>query len=244
MRCSKQESSLVDKFQKDFLQAILTNDLPSELLDQIKPVGRLKPEDVITVYKNDYVARLQEALGKNYEATWLLMGDDDFLTNGQEYIRTHPSDLRNLTTYGDAFPEALTQQEEFIQDMARFENHFWKLFHSKGRTPNPIDQEQIPSRNFDLEDLYLSHSSIHLHELWLLRESPPEGLELETFEGEEYLALYRSEFRVEVTPINETQFLVLKLLKETRNLNSAFEQMAIPTSQTDWPVIFSILSYF
>ena len=239
----------MDKFQKKFLDAILSGEnIQEEFLAQIKPVGKLTPSDVIQVYQTDYHARLEEALGKNFEATWLLLGDEDFHLFAQEYIKLHPSSLRNLTPYGSLFPEFLKSknQEEFVTEMAAFEKNFWDIFHLAPKKEKTLLPDELAEREFNIEHLFLSHSSIKLHDLWLLRESSDMDLSLDDFEGEEYLAVFRSEDKVEVKKLNESQFKILNLIRETKTLNPAFErleEMKVVTTQQDWPMIFKILGY-
>jgi hypothetical protein len=242
---------LLDNFQKSFLHSVLhpEDSLPAEFLALIRPVGSLSAEDVITVYRNDYDARLFEALGKNYEATWILMGDEDFMQIGAEYVRHHPSSFTNLTIYGDKFCEFLVSKnvEEMILEMAYFEKNFWDIFHLSPKEPKALTPDDFQIKEFDLtHGFYLSKSCLKLHSLWLLREGGSDNLVLDDFLEDECLALFKGENGVMVKKITLVQFQILNLIRETKNLTEVFSQLdalKIETTQEEWSQIFSILSY-
>lgn len=228
------------QFQGKFLAAILKNEIDSELLNLIEPVGTLSAEESIKVYQGDYIARMMEALGQNYEATWVLLGDEDFFALGKKYINTHPSIFKNLSTYGHHFDMFLEQEKvdlEVIQ-MAAFEKSFWKYFH------------QAPSKKIDIQDVeevefacdfYISHSEIGLYDLWLRRESPPDSLN--DFLQEEYLCVFKKESKVEVQKISRIQYQLLRILKDTRSLNHAIskaEELELTPNENDWVVVLEI----
>ncbi len=212
-------------------------------------MGKLSSEDVITVYRNDYDARLFEALGKNYEATWILMGDEDFKSFGAEYVRLYPSTFTNLTVYGDKFCEFLESKntEEMILEMARFEKNFWEIFHLAPKSPQALTPDDLQNKKFDLTSgFYLSKSCLKLHALWLLREGGSENLSLDDFLEDECLALFKGENGVMVKRITAIQFQVLGLIREMNNLTEVFSELdalKIETTQEEWSQIFSILAY-
>src|SRR4051812_17487252 len=94
-------------YQKIFLDAILGSEVDDNLLANIKPAGSLSNLEALNVYRGDYTARMLEALGKNYEATWVLLGDEEFMDAATRYIKLNPSTYTNLTTYGESFPNFL-----------------------------------------------------------------------------------------------------------------------------------------
>ena len=238
----------MDKFQQDFLKAILHGEASPELHSQIRPVGTLSSQGVMNVYRGDYDARMLEALGKSFETTWLLMGDDDFFKAGKSFIKSHPSNVRNLSAYGDQFPEFLITLEcdEDIVRMAQYERAFWKFFHTQPKSPGVITPETLESLEFHIEDsLYLSHSNLKLNHLWVVRENPPTNMTLDDYASEEYLALYRTD-KVMVTKISPVQYEVLSLLKLHHKLPAVFEALEhheSPPTPEEWATIFDILKF-
>ena len=240
----------MDNFQRKFLDGVLGPlEVSPEFLRQMKPAGSLTPGQVMDVYRVDYKLRLREALGKNFEGAWLLLGDDEFTALSDEYVQSHPSALRNLTGYGDEFPEFLKIKnvDELTCAMASFENTYWKLFHQASRKLNPILPEQMMDREFDLSDLVLIESPIQIYRLWLKREGSDSELSLDDYDSEERIACYRLEDRVEVKFLSQEQFNLLKLIREQVNLNKVFTEldaMNILIPQDQWQLVLEILTAF
>lgn len=234
-------------WQKQFLAAVTDHQTLPELVEFIKPIADLTASDVITIYQSDYRARLMEALGKNYEGCWLLLGDDDFHTLGNEYISQTPSEATNLTAYGASWPEFLERYEipDEVSQMATFERAFWKKFHQKDVYPKDIQLSNVVSLHFDLSQIDLLQADFKLYQLWLKRETT-EQQSLEDFLGTQRLVLFRAEDRVKALELTEVQFVILSLLKDNGRLDNVFEQLearSIESSQQDWTEIFGILQY-
>lgn len=227
-------------FQNIFLSAVLNHEFDSELLKLIEPAGTLSVEESIKVYQGDYSSRMMEALGQNYEATWVLLGDENFFSLGKKYIDSHPSTFKNLSSYGhhfDIFLEEEKVEVEVIQ-MAAFEKAFWKYFH---RAPSQKSVVQnIEKVEFNC-DFFISHSEIGLYDLWLLRETPPDSLN--DFLLEEYLCVFKKESRVEVQKISRIQYQLLDILRKTHTLNetiSTAEELDLTPCQNDWAIVLEI----
>jgi hypothetical protein len=239
----------MDKFQQSFLRAILHDETSAELSDQIRPVGSLTPEGVMDVYRGDYAARMMEALGKSFETTWLLMGDEDFFKAGKAYIKNNPSHVKNLSAYGNSFPEFLSTLEldEDIVRMAQYERAFWRLFHTPPKNAGVISPENLENLEFHLGDtLYLSHSNLKLNHLWAVRENPPADMSLDDYMEEEYLALYRTNEKVQVKKLSAIQFEVFTLLTIHKKIPAVFEALEhheSPPSAEEWAAIFDILKF-
>ena len=239
----------MDKFQQDFLRAILHGETSESLTSQIRPVGTLTPEGVMNVYRGDYDARMMEALGKSFETTWLLLGDEDFFDAGKTYIKNNPSHVKNLSAYGDFFPEFLAtlDLDEDIVRMAYYERAFWRLFHTPPKNAGVITPENLQTLEFHFEEaLYLSHSNLKLGHLWSVRENPPADMSLDDYMENEYLALYRTTNKVQVQKISAIQFEVLTLLTVHKKIPLVFEALehhqSPPTSE-EWATIFDILKF-
>lgn len=235
-------------FQNDFLSAVLDNSRETKLLQIIKPAGNLDAEGVLQVYRRDYKARMSEALGANYEGTWLLLGDDEFFLFAENYVSTHPSQLTNLTNYGESFPEFLNSEkvDDIVVAMAQFERHFWSLFHAPDRNPVAIDANNVERIIFDLSGITLLRHPLRLSELWREREVPTGGLSLEAFEGEELLVLYKKGQKVEIEMLSELQFHLLDNLQKTGSISKLvgqLEDLGLVPLADDWGKCFAILSF-
>ncbi len=227
-------------FQSSFLSAILHNKFDQGFLAQIEPVGRLTAEESVRVYQNDYYARMMEALGQNYEATWVLLGDESFLKIGTKYIQQHNSSLRNLSSYGDLFDDFLNEEgmEVEVVQMARFEKAFWDFFHRKPSLM--LNVTNIEEAVFKC-DYFLSHSEIRLFELWKQRENPPESLD--EYLDNEYLCIFKKGSKVEVLKVSEIQYQILLQMKVIGSLSGVIaeiERQALQPEENDWKVALEI----
>ena len=91
------------------------------------------------MYRIGYVARLTEQLGETFSAVWRLLGDEDFFTLCESFLRSHPSTSYNLSDYGRDFPGFLAAAEgpghvairPLLAELAGFELLFHDLFHAR-----------------------------------------------------------------------------------------------------------------
>ena len=72
------------RIQELFVESTRTQTESADLVALIEAGGSLTNEEALKVYSLDYKARMQEALGQNYEATWLVLGDDEFLSYAEK----------------------------------------------------------------------------------------------------------------------------------------------------------------
>ena len=165
-----------------------------ELQKIITGGGTLNPKKSIDVYIQDYQARMKDALSKNYEATWLIMGDDEFFEYTEIFIKKYPSNLSNLTNYGEYFSELIAENDELADasQMALFERAFWKNFHSNDRPAIIIDEKMITEGLFDLSNFTFLKSQMRLDLVWMNRDKGINALDgLEIFE-ESYFIIYKA----------------------------------------------------
>lgn len=230
------------EMQQLFVKSVTSGSLSSVLRESISPGGSLTNESALNVYSMDYKARMQEALGKNYEATWLVMGDEDFVDLCQKYIVEHPSHLSNLTTYGDSFPEFIKKsgsELEIIQ-MSLFERQFWTCFHAEDKPPKTITEELLTTGTFSLDAISLFDSALRLDLIWAKREEGSEA-----FEGIEpytqcFLAVYKAFEKVEVKKLLPESYLILSELKEVTKISELTPKEYSPEI---WAEVLSVLSF-
>jgi hypothetical protein len=230
------------EMQKLFVEYVTLGTLSSELMEGIYPGGNLTNESALGVYSMDYKARMLEAVGKNYEATWLLMGDEGFLELSQKYIHQHPSELSNLTTYGESFPEFMggSGVELEIVQMSLFERQFWRYFHASDKQPTAMTEELLTTGIFNLDAITLFDSELRLDLIWARREEGSEA-----FEGIEpyaqcFLALYKSFEKVEVKKLLPESYQILLELNEVKKISELTPKEYSPEI---WAEVLSVLSF-
>lgn len=213
-----------------------------QLINLITGGGSLLPDGALGVYFQDYQARMREALSKNYEATWVIMGDDEFFQYADTYIYTHPSDLSNLTNYGEEFPDLLAANDELSDatEMSRFERAFWRYFHAGDRPSLTIDEERIINGEFNLSSFTFIESEMRLDLIWSHREEGVGALdELEIFEPS-YFLIYKAHDFVEIKRVSKEIYSFLINLRDCKKISSVADREISPST---WTEIFNILKF-
>jgi hypothetical protein len=225
--------------QKNFV-ANVTSEHSS--LDElfILPAGSLSKEQAMGIYREDYFARLKDALATNYEATWIILGDEDFFNHAEQYVITHPSELNNLTNYGNHFPAYLAKASKEASQMAYFERSFWTYFHMKDQSSIILNPEIISEAFFDLAGITLIQSELRLDLIWENREGGSNLLsELDLYE-ECYFAIYKAEAKVEIKKISKIEYDVLYELSHCSKLMNLSPREIEPES---WKSILEVLKF-
>jgi len=107
-----------------------------DLMSQIKGNNILSASRALEVYREDYRARLTEALRNTYRGIYTLIGNEDFQKIALDYIDSTPSLSPDLDDYGAQFDQFcfnhdLSKEYDFLKEMAYFEWQFRILFHKK-----------------------------------------------------------------------------------------------------------------
>lgn len=238
------------KWQNDFINYVITNNASTELLSTILPAGELTIIDSLKVYANDYNARLLEAMSKNYEMTWLVLGDEIFLDLAKLYISKYPSSYRSLNDYGDKFPDFLNEHSySDYSEIANYENSFWRVFHSKENKKKILTEDVIANGIFDLSVLYTFSSMWNFPFLWSRREVGVKDEEADLIHASEvkFWVLFKLEDRVTVLELNRIEYDFLRLLKQNKKIGLVEDELDFNNLEDeeliDWQKILGILSY-
>lgn len=231
-------------FQRSFVERISQNksiDFSTVLIAG----GDLTLEEALNVYSQDYSARMQEALGKNFESTWALLGDEEFFSLSKEYISQNPSQNENLTVYGNSFVEFLETKDlgNIVNQMAYFERIFWIYFHQQDRAKCELAQIHLTNGKFNLESYTFIQSSYDLKKIWHQRELGLGELALEDLEIDKNYILYRSQSNVEIQDLEVNIFNAISELKEKMHINKMSEQIVSRLTPQDWSIILDIIQY-
>lgn len=222
----------LNKLQETYLSAI-KGERSKDFMDSILPIGKLDKQDCINIYARGYTARLTEALGETFEATWWVLGDDDFLALCKDFISITPSFYFDLSEYGSDFPDFLKRQPQiqeipFLYDLASFEWAFKNIFHS----PNFVfdNQKLLASISTGVDfSLSLSKSALlfesefPVYEIWKERAKPVDSLSHLDFSTPEKLLLYKRNSQVFIRALTVDEFLVLKTISDEHSLEKSLE---------------------
>jgi hypothetical protein len=242
-------------FQLNFCHHINGNEQSDEFKELIVPIGELTSMRVLKVYKDDYFARLSEALGSTFETTWEVIGDDAFFKACEEYIMQNPSSFYSLGNYGEHFSSFLQREGydsdiPFVSELAEFEWSFWKIFHSSF-LPERISSQAIQvsmqeDLSFDFSpEMRIFSFKNSIGKLWKLREEL--GVHsVEDFLRKEFLLLGRSKLGVSITSLSEEEFLLVESLKKMKRWSKSTEDLYFLSSwsQEHWANFFSKISLF
>jgi hypothetical protein len=115
------------RLQGDFQDHLLRSGSAVEA--HVLGTARVPVATRLGIYAGAYRSRLAEALASNYPALAKLLGEDDFETLAQRYVSTHESSRFSIRYYGDALPQFLATQPEYLEvpvlaELARWE---WAL---------------------------------------------------------------------------------------------------------------------
>ena len=244
------------KFQKEFCQFIQSSGEETEVPMCFDGVGSLSRKKVLKVYKEDFYARLTEALGSTYEVTWEVLGDTDFLKACELYISRNPSHFYSLGDYGEGFPALLeslgvNEQIPFASELANFEWRFWKVFHAGFSNKKRMSLESLNANILEDKPLYfapevsLGSSEYRVAKLWQNR-SDLSQMNVEDFYGEEFFILRRSSLGVRLNVLSEEEYLFLSsIFKNQRWSKSTAELEFLQNwSQTQWADFFGLTVHF
>ena len=244
-------------YQNIFVDNVIysPNDPDKNLLEMMIPIGNLTPKDVIKVYSTDYKYRMLETMQANYEALWMVLGDEQFEEIVFEFIQESPSKEYDLNLYGLEFPIFLQSKKElleempFLNDLANFEIAFWKIFHS----PNPpvcnrteYSNERILNSFFRADaSMALVKFDFNIFPLFKFKDKTLEDFfeqyEPEIINNPAYYLLYKENGKVNCQTLSQAQFQFFSEINEKKSLLDVINQTQEIT-QEEIVDIFKLIS--
>jgi hypothetical protein len=116
--------SALAQLQGEFQDYLLRGALAVQ--ERVKGSARVPASIRLAIYGNAYQRRLADALASNFPALARLLGESDFATLADSYVREHDSPFFNIRYYGDALPGFLATHEHYLAapvlaELARWE---------------------------------------------------------------------------------------------------------------------------
>lgn len=247
----RQADNKLAEFQSAFAKALYSASEPlSGPLANMRSVGLdgSSPINALVIYRNAYQARMMEALGEMYPATWRLLGDEIFFELGGIYREQNPSESYNLNTYGYHFPDMLAESLKIVNypcavDLAKFERSFQEVFHlpapqyslAQGLSAsNPSATHQMLSEALStgsdirikfIEAMILCPVRYAVEELWTQRHLP--RAEATKPNGQDIVyCFYKDLEGVKVKELPGACSILLNSLRQNFSLFQAFEDYA------------------
>jgi hypothetical protein len=131
------ESRQLLKLQQDFMHYVLGES--SEIVPQIESTPALSAIGRLDIYATAYKLRLKEAITTDYEVLHTYLGDEQFDSVMETYIKHYPSHITNLRYYSIDMTALLKTQAPFNQhpvlaELATIESSFANSFDSKDQS--------------------------------------------------------------------------------------------------------------
>lgn len=125
------------QLQQDFMHYVLGES--SEIVPQIESSLALSATGRLDLYATAYKLRLKEAISTDYEVLHTYLGDEQFDSVMEAYIRLYPSHITNLRYYSIEMTTLLKTQAPFNQhpvlaELATIESSFANSFDAKDQS--------------------------------------------------------------------------------------------------------------
>lgn len=134
-------SAELAQLQRAFLAAMRGDDA-QPALRLLTPARRGALDVGLSIYRNAYASRFQEALENDHPALGVYLGDELWARLCTGYIAAHPSTVRSLRNFGDSVPAYLRSEEPFraspqIAELAELERRLLDCFDAADAEPAP-----------------------------------------------------------------------------------------------------------
>lgn len=216
----------LEAYQKAFSRFVLSGDATA-----LRPMVADRPSaEQLSIYRNNVVIGLTEALAKTFPATFALVGEKFFNAAAKRFIENHPPRTPVLAWYGEGFSDFLGSLEgvgkhPYLPDVARLEWARNRANVAPGQAPlSPPEFERL-IREGKTSTLALApfaglvSSDFPVGEIREFalgqRNDPPE---LKTGRRER-LVVYRRGGRIRVDKISSSTFEILRALAEGGGLS-------------------------
>ncbi|HEY5716214.1 MAG TPA: DNA-binding domain-containing protein [Psychromonas sp.] len=224
----------IRQLQQQFSDTLLYKN--EQITAQIKPKKHFTGNELLQVYRNNFVMGITEALSATYQHTLALVGEEFFNAVARQFIISQPPKENNLISYGSGFSEYLQSLEQltnlpYVAEMAAFE---WLLEETttKKLQRSELDLQQLQSVPADqLENiifqtatqvcLFSSSQNIqHLYQMMIRNAVQETDLNQPC-----YLALKKqANFAVELISLNEAEFLLMQQVMQQKQLGKIAPQ--------------------
>jgi hypothetical protein len=224
----------IKQLQRQFSDTLLYKN--DQIAKQVKPKKAFTSNELLQIYRNNFVMGVTEALSATYQHTLSLVGETFFNTVARMFILNHPPQENNMMTYGNGFSEYLQDLEQlkalpYVAEMARFE---WLLEQTTNTKLQPlsldvqqlksIPTEQLENIVFQVAtqvSIFSSKQNIqHLYQMIIRKQIQETDLNQIC-----YLALKKQvNFSVELILLSEAEFLLLQQIMQQKKMGQIAPQ--------------------
>lgn len=234
----------MENYQKEFKDFLLVKDknFPKLLSDDIAvphEFSSSKRQEFVgsrlSIYRNNVLYSLSEALASLYPVTRRIVGEDFFRALAKDYVLAYPPQDPVLTFYGEYFPEFIAKCENcqhllYLKDASQLEWHCQCALHGADATIF----EPATLSNMDAEALSNLKLTLHPTATFLWSNFPVDQIweenqkqEVEIINVNEsdkcYLLIYRKDLQVQVVNLQPTVYYLLISLDAGKSISDAWE---------------------
>jgi hypothetical protein len=213
------------------------NEYAGDVSRMVIPSKTLTSAERAGVYRGMYLLRMEEALTTDYPVLKIFLGDDAFFELISRYVEQYPSRSHSLNFLGRSLPKFIGEStdladREFLNDLAAFELAIAEVFDEE-QTPvlSPEEIAKVPEETWETARLK-SIAALRLckfnypvstfKEAYRDDESFPE-----VSQADQWLAVYRRDYRVYWTTLDEPGYDLLGLLAKGGVLGEAIERVCL-----------------
>jgi hypothetical protein len=219
--------------QRDFGAALLNPELPM-------PTGLVGPDGEpsvkrFSVYRNNVVAGLTDALQDAFPAVHRLVGTEFFRAMARVYVVIEPPDSPILLDYGAGFPDFIGSFEPaatlpYLADVARIERAWSEAYNAAEATPlepaafMAVDPKQLPAIRLKLHpSLRLLRSRFPALTIWQMNVGDGVAAPVDCDAGGEDVLIVRPTAEVEVRSLPPGSLEFIQELGKGSTLLGALE---------------------
>lgn len=229
------------EFQKQFTDNLLNEDINTLFLKQFKSSS--EKQKCFSVYRNNTLHSLSEALGDTYPIVKRLIGDASFKQIALDFIRHNPPAAPSLSDYGRDFSHflktsTLNNTLPYLSDVALLEWYYQCAFHSSDQPTlnlnalQSISAEQLHQiRLTPLASVNLLSSAFPIDVIW--EENLKDDIEIIDLNQltPAYLLIYRPQLEVAIISLQSNTFKLLQGLCQGDTLEVAWKNTTIPIQE-------------
>lgn len=229
------------EFQKQFVETLLSEHINTRFLQQLKSNG--EKQKCFSVYRNNTLHSLCEALGDTYPIVKRLVGDVSFKQIALDFVRNNPPTAPSLSYYGENFihfikTSTLNNALPYLSDVALLEWYYQYAFHSSDQPTLNIKALQSIStkqlhqiRLIPLTSVNLLSSSFPIDIIWEENlKANIEVIDLDQFTPT-HLLIYRPLLEVAIISLQSNTFKLLQGLCQGNTLEAAWKNTTIPIEE-------------
>ncbi|MFK7827987.1 MAG: putative DNA-binding domain-containing protein [Oligoflexales bacterium] len=223
------------EFEHDFLSAMNDGALPHTMMKMLKPIKGLHVEECLQIYTQAKKVRLCDTLHENFSACAKVIGDHNFFSICEDYLKIYTPESYSLEDYGSEFPFFLAERSvsedfPFLPDLADFEWKFKDVFHAKHEI---YDAQSMLGTVADFSQviLYLQanvrlvRSDFRVKEIWDLRDKNETEIDWEPLISSSFLLLYRYDSRVFVKDLSQLEYDLMALVLSGHSIGKVMEEV-------------------